>query len=140
LSPHLSFKHLHSPSFSFALMAPSFTMFSLHQFALALLLFPPIALADPIHLPLARRSSGNRDIDYYISAAKHLQGKYNITGKSYSPRGKRGTSASIQTINQVHPQSVATYLNKFTVFPANRFELSWIREHRDTVSPSILTR
>ncbi|KIK09781.1 hypothetical protein K443DRAFT_671105 [Laccaria amethystina LaAM-08-1] len=93
-------------------MAPSFTMFSLHQFALALLLFPPIALADPIHLPLARRSSGNRDIDYYISAAKHLQGKYNITGKSYSPRGKRGTSASIQTINQ---QTDSSYLGSVSI-------------------------
>ena len=121
-------------------MAPSFTtMFSLHQFALALLLFPPIAFADPIHVPLARRSSGNRDLSYYISAAKHLQGKYNITGKTYSPRRKRGSSASIQTINQVYSQSVATYLNKFTVFPASRFELSWTHQHRDTVSPSILT-
>jgi len=118
-------------------MAPSFTtMFFLHQFALALLFFPPIALADPIHLPLARRSSSNRDMNYYASAAKHLQAKYNITGKSYSPRGKRASSASIQIINQVYPQSVATYLNEFTVFPAIRFELSWICEHRDTVSPS----
>jgi cathepsin D len=76
-------------------------MFSLPQFALAILLVPPLALADPIHIPLARRSSGNRDINYYISAAKHLQSKYNITKKSYSPHGKRASSESIQTINLV---------------------------------------
>jgi cathepsin D len=103
-------------------MAPSFTtMFSLHQFVLALLLFPPIALADPIHLPLARRSSGNRDVNYYVSAAKHLQGKYNITGKSYSPRGKRATSASIQTINQ---QSDSSYLGSLSIgTPPQSFHL-----------------
>lgn len=97
-------------------------MFSLlHQFALALLLFPPIALADPIHVPLARRSSANRDINYYISAAKHLQGKYNITGKSYSPRRKRASSVSIQTINQLAdssylgPVSIGTPPQSFNV-------------------------
>jgi cathepsin D len=76
-------------------------MFSLPQFALVVL-FPAVALGDPIHLPLTRRSSGNRDINYYISAAKHLRDKYSITGKSYSPHGKRASSASsIQTFNEV---------------------------------------
>lgn len=104
-------------------MAPfTTTMFSLHQFVLALLLFSPIALAEPIHIPLARRSSGtNRDINYYISAAKHLQGKYNITGKTYSPRGKRASSESIQTINQLSdssylgPVSIGTPPQSFSV-------------------------
>jgi cathepsin D len=72
-------------------------MFSLPQFALVILFFPPVALGDPIHITLTRRSSGNRDINYYISAAKHLQGKYN-----YSPHGKRASStSSIQTFNEV---------------------------------------
>jgi cathepsin D len=77
-------------------------MFSLPQFALVVLFFPAVALGDPIHIPLTRRSSGNRDINYYISAAKHLRDKYSITGKSYSPHGKRASStSSIQIINQV---------------------------------------
>jgi len=75
-------------------------MFSLPHFALALF-FPLIALADPIHVPLARRSSSNRDINYYISAAEHLRAKYSITGKSSSPHGKRASHTSIQLINQV---------------------------------------
>jgi hypothetical protein len=100
-TPHLSIPQLHSP-FSFSLTSPSFTtMFYFPQFALAILLFPTVALADPIHIPLARRSSGNRGINHYISAAKHLQSKYNTTWKSYSPRGKRASSESIQTINLV---------------------------------------
>jgi cathepsin D len=74
-------------------------MLSLPQVALAL--FFPLALADPSHVPLTRRSSGNRDINYYIAAAKYLQDKYNIAGGSYSPHGKRASSVSIQTINLV---------------------------------------
>jgi len=116
-------------------MAPSFTtMFSLHQFALALLLFPPIALADPIHIPLGRRSSGNRDINYYISAAKHLQGKYNITGRSYSPRGKRASSASIQTINQQQDSSylgsvsLGTPPQSFNVVLDTGFSYLWVAD------------
>jgi hypothetical protein len=100
-TPHPFIPQLHSP-FSLSLTSLSFTtMFSLRQFALAIPLFLPLALADPIHIPLARRSSGNRDINYYISAAKHLQSKYNASGNSYSPHGKRASSESIQTINWV---------------------------------------
>ncbi|EDR12034.1 aspartic peptidase A1 [Laccaria bicolor S238N-H82] len=96
-------------------------MFPLPQFALALLFFPLTALADPIHIPLTRRSSGNRDINYYASAAKHLQAKYNIPGSFSSAHGKRASSESIQTINLLSdsvylaPVSVGTPPQTFNV-------------------------
>ena len=100
-TPRLSFQPLHSHLLIDLGGSPFTTMFSLLQFALALLFFPSTALADPIHVPLIRRSSGNRDINYYVSAATHMQAKYATTGKSSSLHGKRASSESIQIINLV---------------------------------------
>ena len=99
--PRLSFQQHQSSQLFISAAPPFITMFSLPQFALALLFCSPTALADPIHVPLTRRPSGNRDVNYYVSAVKHLQAKYNIPGKFSSPHGKRASSESIQIINLV---------------------------------------
>lgn len=68
---------------------------------------PSLVTADPIHIPVTRRSrAGPRDVHYYAAAADRLRAKYgfptsNKTNVSNSRIGSRASSAAISIINQV---------------------------------------
>lgn len=75
---------------------------------LILSVVPSVVTADPIHIPVTRRSrAGPRDINYYAAAADRLRAKYGFPTSNNkrnvlnSRLGSRASSAGISIVNQV---------------------------------------
>jgi len=89
-----------------------------HVFAAGLLLLPLPTWAEPIHINLAKRSTGHRDASYYASVAENLRIKYGFsTSAKVTTRGvhgviKRASTAGVPIINQNHD---ASYLGSVAI-------------------------
>lgn len=90
-------------------------IFSMLSFCIStvLLALSASAAADPLHIPITRRSTaGPRDLDHYAAAAEHLRGKYGVpTLASRQLNAKRvirqrASSADSSITNQVSIERV----------------------------------
>ena len=71
-----------------------------------LLALVSLAVADPIHIPLRRRTTGNDTNAFdplkFAAAAEHIRHRYGFRRPSAPPLSRRaGQTVGIQTINQV---------------------------------------
>ncbi|PFH46190.1 hypothetical protein AMATHDRAFT_70417, partial [Amanita thiersii Skay4041] len=82
---------------------------------LLLSLFPLISLstaADPLHIPLARRNTLNRNLTFYIAAADRMRLKYGFPlANALRTASRRASSENIQITNQGHDSTYFAPMN-----------------------------
>jgi hypothetical protein len=101
------------------------------------LLFSTVSRADPIHIPITRRSGAPITRMNLLAAAEFMRARYGYGIAATSQR--RGIEQSLNFVNQVRICRAAVH-SKLTLvscrFLARRFDLLWDNQCWDTVSTS----
>ena len=98
------------------------------------LLYP--VFADPIHVPLLRRSNAQRTFESIVAEARYIQRKYGYVSKGSHPSHvRRASVANVPLIDQAcAPSSFRSSFFDFSILTGARLFLYW--HHRDWHSVS----